>query len=82
MGDAFNEKELTENTREYYERFLKAGGQSKLIKKWLEDHPVATDDAGKKGKKEVIMVCPECGSLGKKGLSVCNRDGAELVPKE
>lgn len=79
--------QLKKNTLayDYYQKFLDNGGQSSAVKQWIAEHPITTPTASPTSmtpQPTYLMICPECGRIGKEGETVCNKDGANLVPRE
>ncbi len=83
MGDLFKKLGHTNQAHEYYSRFLNAGGKSASIQEWvIEQDKVWQAANAVPREKETIMICPDCGRIGKKGQKVCDFDGSDLIPQE
>lgn len=82
MGDLFKKIGLPGKALDYYQQFLAKGGRSTSIKEWVSEQEKATVAAGPTTAKEIVMVCRECGRIGKQGQQVCDFDGADLLAQD
>lgn len=79
LGNVYRKLEQKNLAYNYYQKFFDNGGKSTSIKDWMDKNPPITTTSS---EPEYLMVCPECGRIGKKGQTVCDSDGAELIRQE
>ena len=80
MGDLFKALGMNQKGLDYYKKFIEAGGSSSDIDQWVADQErLAAEQNDVPQQAEIIMVCPECGRIGKQGQTICDFDGTELI---
>lgn len=86
LGKAYRELDYRQKAVQYYQQYLEVGGDSQEIAEYVEKNrpapaPAAEQQAAPAVEVEVVMACPECGRIGRRGNDRCLFDGTLLVPE-
>ncbi len=88
IGDSFCKLNLTSSAYDYYKDFLNYGGKNKNIQEFVstennrrqaEESRRQAEEVKNNKVEETVMICPACERFGKKGQTVCEFDGTDLI---
>lgn len=78
LGDIYRKLSYIQKAITYYQKFLNSNGKSSDIAEFVQQNKIKKEEVAVI-PEEKIMVCPECGRIGKKGDTNCVFDAVVLV---
>lgn len=77
MGVAYQSLDYKQKAVGFYQKYLEAGGIGEAIAKFVADNKPEESKP-----EETVMVCPDCGRIGRKGDTHCMLCGIPLVEEK